>query len=105
MLDAAPDFKILLSTIIKNQIVILGPAITLAKVRHVRGIAVTDDGTVTSLSQKPELIINELYDQFSELSAFIAKKTLAPVMEQTQSPAPTPNHQTEDSTPKTELKP
>jgi hypothetical protein len=88
MSDSARDYKIILTNIIKNQIIILGPAITLAKVRHVRGLSVTEDGTVTSLSEKPEVIINQLRDQFSELSAFITKKTLAPVLEQTQ---PTPS--------------
>jgi hypothetical protein len=98
MSDSAPDYKSLLSGIIKNQIVILGPAITLAKARHVRGLAVADDGTVTSISEKPEIIIRELHDQFSELSAFIAKKTLTPALVQTQPAAPTqPTQPAEDN--------
>ena len=88
MSNSAQDYKILLTSIIKNQIVILGPAITLAKVRHIGGLGVADDGTVTSISEKPEIIIRELHDQFSELSAFIAKKTLAPVLGQTHTAAP-----------------
>lgn len=88
MSDSAIDYKTLLTKIIKDQIVILGPAITLAKVKHVRGLSVADDGTVTSLSEKPEIIVNQLHEQFSELSAFIAKKTLEPVLKQPQSNPP-----------------
>ena len=95
MSDSALDYKTLLTKVIKNQILILCPAITLAKIRHVKGLSVTDDGTVTSLSEKPEIIINQLHEQFSELSAFIAKKTLEPVLKQ---PQPNPPDTTTETT-------
>jgi hypothetical protein len=80
MVYSAQDYKRIVTAIIQNQIIILGPAITLAKVRHVRGLSVEDDGTVTSISETPENITKELISQFNELSPFITKKTLAPLI-------------------------
>lgn len=100
MQDSAQDYKKTLTGIIQSQIAILGPAITLSKVRHVRGLSVSDDGTVTSISETPESITKELVRQFTELSPFITKKTMAPLLYQIQSPIQAPpterTHQEEE---------
>ena len=74
------DSKQLLSEVIKKQIVILGPDITLAKARNVPGLIVADDGTVTDLSGDPQQITQTLIDQFVQLSGEIVRKTMEPLL-------------------------
>ncbi len=74
------DHKQLLSEVIKKQIVILGPDITLAKARNVAGLSVADDGTVLDIQGDPQVITQKLIDQFMELSGLIVKKTMEPLL-------------------------
>lgn len=77
-----PDqqYQKLLTEVIKKQIIILGPSITLAKARNVRGLTVSEDGTVTAISGNPQELTRELIDQFMELSSLIVKETIEPVL-------------------------
>lgn len=83
----------LLTEVIKKQIVILGPDITLAKARNVAGLTVADDGTVTAINGDPQLLTKELVNQFMELSGLIVKKTMEPLLaisaDTPTAPAPT----------------
>ncbi|MEX2012896.1 MAG: hypothetical protein WD967_00660 [Candidatus Levyibacteriota bacterium] len=74
------DFKTVISEVIKKQIVILGPAITIAKARNVKGLTVADDGTVTDIQGPPQEIIQALIDQFIQLSGLIVRKTMEPLL-------------------------
>lgn len=74
------DHQKLLTEVIKKQIVILGPDITLAKARNVKGLTVADDGTVTQITGDPQQITQQLIEQFMELSGLIVKKTLEPLL-------------------------
>lgn len=74
------DDQKLLTDVIKKQIVILGPDITLAKARNVPGLIVADDGTVTAINGDPKLLTQELVNQFMELSGLIVKKTMEPLL-------------------------
>ncbi|HKC14771.1 MAG TPA: hypothetical protein VKC89_02310 [Patescibacteria group bacterium] len=74
------DYKKLLTDVIKKQIVILGPGITLAKARNVKGLTVADDGTVTNMQGQPQELIQALIDQFVQLSGLIVKKTMEPLL-------------------------
>ena len=74
------DYKKLLTEVIKKQIVILGPTITLAKARNVKGLTVADDGTVTQIDGQPQVLIQGLIDQFVQLSGLIVKKTMEPLL-------------------------
>src|SRR5258705_112617 len=47
------DYKTVLSDVIKKQMIVLGPDITLAKVREITGIVISQDGTVTEITQAP----------------------------------------------------
>ncbi len=73
-------YQKLLTEVIKKQIIILGPAISLAKTRNVKGLTVSEDGTVTAISGNPQVIIQQLIDQFMELSSLIVKKTMEPIL-------------------------
>lgn len=70
------DYQLLLTEIIKEYIVILGPAITLAKVRNVAGVIIDDKGNVTSLSESPKKVIQNITAEFMTLSPFIAQKMI-----------------------------
>lgn len=74
------EYKRLLSEVIKKQIVILGPDITLAKARNVPGLEVADDGSIISLTGSPQEITQKLVDQFVQLSGLIVKKTMEPLL-------------------------
>ncbi len=74
------DYKKLLTEMVQKQIVILGPAITIAKARNVKGLTVADDGTVTEMSGTPQELIQSLIDQFVQLSGLIVKKTMEPLL-------------------------
>jgi len=60
--------------------VILGPSITLAKARNVKGLTVADDGTVVNIDGQPQELIQGLIDQFVQLSGLIVKKTMEPLL-------------------------
>jgi hypothetical protein len=74
------EYQKLLTEVIRKQIVILGPSITLAKARNVTGLTVSDDGTVTAINGNPQLITQQLVEQFMELSGLIVKKTMEPLL-------------------------
>lgn len=82
LINATPstDYKKVISDVIKKQIVILGPAITIAKARNVKGLTVADDGTVTDIQGPPQEIIQSLIDQFIQLSGLIVRKTMEPLL-------------------------
>lgn len=84
------DYKQLLTEVIKKQIIILGPDITLAKARNVPGLVVADDGTVTDISGAPQEITQNLVNQFVQLSGEIVKKTMEPLLNMNQAPAANP---------------
>jgi len=74
------EYKQLLTDVIKKQIVILGPDITLIKARNVAGLTVDNDGNVTAISGEPQQITQALIDQFVQLSGLIVKKTMEPLL-------------------------
>ena len=80
MSDAAQLYQQLLTDAIRKQMVILGPQITLLKVRNVSGLTVTNDGTVASLGGKPEEVVTRFIAEFRDLSAPLAKKTMQPLL-------------------------
>lgn len=76
-LPANKNYQALLTTIIKDQMIILGPDITLAKIRKVPGITVSDEGTVLSVPTNPKKVIEEIMNQFVTLSPFLTQRLIA----------------------------
>lgn len=74
------DFKRLMTELIKKQIIILGPHISLAKARAVSGLTVADDGTVTEIGGDPKTTLGQLIDEFVSLSGLIVRKTMEPLL-------------------------
>ena len=68
------DYRKLLTEVIQKQIIILGPAITLAQVKKIQGITMRDDGTVTAVSGSTEEINKKLIEEFAKVSGFSASK-------------------------------
>jgi len=70
------DSKGIFTEVIKRQMAILGPDITLAKVKNVRGIEIDATGTVTKLEGDPKVLLSELINQFG----LIVKKTMESIL-------------------------
>ncbi|RJQ36513.1 hypothetical protein C4559_05100 [Candidatus Microgenomates bacterium] len=83
------DYKKLLTEVIKKQIIILGPDITLTKARNVAGLTIADDGSVLEITGDPQVLTQKLIEQFTELSGLIVKKTMEPLL--SSFPGLTPN--------------
>ena len=74
------QYKSLLTQIIKKQIIILGPDISLVKARNVAGLLVASDGSVTEIKGDPQQALQALIDQYVSLSGLIVKKTMEPLL-------------------------
>lgn len=75
-----PDYLKVFSELIKKQMMVLGPQITLLKVRNIPGIEVTDTGNVTGVKGDPQQLFQQIIDQFVDLSGEIVKKTMESIM-------------------------
>ena len=74
------DYKSLFSQLIKKQMLVLGPDITLAKVKNVTGITVDLNGDVQKIEGDPQVLLQGLINQFVELSGMIVKKTMESIL-------------------------
>lgn len=68
--------KKVISELIRRQVAILGPDITMARVKNVLGIQVDANGEVISVDRDPQVVLTDLTNQFVELSGLIVKKTI-----------------------------
>ncbi|OGD67068.1 hypothetical protein A2442_00380 [Candidatus Campbellbacteria bacterium RIFOXYC2_FULL_35_25] len=73
-------YKVLLTEIIKKQIVILGPDISVLKARNISELSVEDDGTVTGIAGDPKEILQKLIDEYVSLSGLIVKNIVGIIM-------------------------
>ena len=74
------DYKSLFSELIKKQMLVLGPDITMAKVKNVIGITVDINGDVLKIDGDPQKLLQGLINQFVELSGMIVKKTMESIL-------------------------
>lgn len=74
------DYKSLFTQLIKKQMLVLGPDITLLKARNVTGITVNNNGDVQKIEGDPKVLIQELINQFVALSGMIVKKTMESIL-------------------------
>ncbi|MCG2686156.1 hypothetical protein L6258_02185 [Candidatus Parcubacteria bacterium] len=75
------DTKQILSKVIKQQILILGPDIALLKARNVPGLKVSESGEVTEVKGNPREALKSLVEEYVALSGLIVKKTLEPLLQ------------------------
>lgn len=74
------DYKQIFTQLIKKQMLILGPDITLAKVKNVPGLTVEATGEVINIQGDPQVLLQNLINQFVELSGMIVKKTMESIL-------------------------
>lgn len=74
------EYKKLLTELIKKQIVILGPNITLARARGVKGLEIDEEGNVLAIIGNPKEVLQEVINQFVDLSGMIVKKAMESVL-------------------------
>jgi|GEM_PF-906631 len=74
------DYKKIFTQLIKKQMIVLGPDITLAKVKNVQGIQVNEQGEVTDIQGDGQALLQLLINQFVELSGAIVKKTMESIL-------------------------
>lgn len=79
MLNSEESNKIL-TEVIRRQMAILGPDITLAKVKNVPGLEVDANGIVIKAEGDTQIILQNLINQFVELSGLIVKKTMESII-------------------------
>lgn len=80
MPNSDTDYKKLFGELIKKQMLVLGPDITLAKVKNVIGLTVDVNGDVIKLEGDPQQMLQGLINQFVELSGMIVKKTMESIL-------------------------
>lgn len=73
-------YKVLLTEIIKKQIIILGPDISVLKARNIKELTIEDDGTVTEINGDPQQILQKLIDEYVSLSGLIVKNIVGTIM-------------------------
>ena len=78
-MDEKGQYAALISEIIKKQTVILGPEIAILKARSVSGLMVDNDGKVTGVGDNPKETLQNLVDQYVELSGQIVKNALGSI--------------------------
>jgi len=74
------DYKKIFTELIRKQMIILGPDITLSKAKNVPGIQVSEQGEVTNIDGDPQALLQLLINQFVELSGAIVKKTMESIL-------------------------
>jgi hypothetical protein len=79
MSAAETDYKNLINDIIAKQTVILGPDIVMLKAKNVQGLKLNSQGQVESITGDPQVILQNLVDEYIALSGQIVKNILNPV--------------------------
>jgi hypothetical protein len=75
------QYKSLFNEIIAKQSVILGPDIALLKARNVGGLSIGESGKVESISGDPKAAMQQLIDEYVNLSGAIVKSALTSVFD------------------------
>jgi len=78
-MDEKEQYTALISEIIKKQSLILGPEISILKARSVPDLMVDNDGKVTGVGDNPKETLQNLVDQYVELSGLIVKNALGSI--------------------------
>ena len=74
------DYQGLLTDLVKKQMIMLGPGVAISKARKVSALTVADDGVVTAIAGDPQSALNQLVQQYMNLSGQIAQATLASLL-------------------------
>lgn len=73
------DYKNLIDDIIAKQTLILGPDIVMIKARNIPGLKFSASGKVESIDGDPQMVLQNLINEYIALSGQIVKNILIPV--------------------------
>lgn len=80
-MDDKDQYKALISEIIAKQTIILGPDIAVLKARNVAGLEVDDKGRVMAINGDSTKVLQQLINEYVELSGMIVKNALGSIFE------------------------
>ena len=80
-MDGKEEYKRLIEEIISKQSLILGPEIAIMRARGVKNIIVTEKGEVENIEGNYKEALQQLIDQYVELSGQIVKATLGSIFQ------------------------
>ncbi len=78
---ASENYQNLINDILAKQTLILGPDIVMLKARSVNGLNFGSDGKVESIDGDPQEVLQNLINEYVNLSGQIVKNILNPVLE------------------------
>lgn len=78
-MDNKSQYISLISEIIEKQAVILGPDIAVLKAKNVLGLVIDENGKVTDVKGNPEDVVQQLIDEYVQLSGQIVKGALSSI--------------------------
>ena len=78
-MDEKNQYASLISEIIAKQAVILGPDIAILKARNVLGLMIDDRGKVIDIKGNPADVVEQLIDEYVQLSGQIVKIALSSI--------------------------
>jgi hypothetical protein len=78
--DTKSHYVLVLTDLIKKQMVMLGPNVALGQARKVAGFSVGEDGTVADITGDPQQVLTEVAKQYMALSGQIAQMTLESII-------------------------
>ena len=76
------DYLLLLTDLVKKQMVMLGPSVAVTKARKVSALTVADDGQVSAVAGDSQKALESLVSEYMALSGQIAQMTLQTLLEQ-----------------------
>ena len=75
------DYINLVNDIIAKQALILGPDIVNLKTKNIKGLKLDSNGKVETINGDPQLVLQNLVDEYIALSGQIVKNILSPVFQ------------------------
>lgn len=80
-MEESEEYKGVMTEVISKQSVILGPGIAVMKARNVEGLTVSDEGVVTDIEGDHKEALQNLINQYVELSGQIVRATLGSIFD------------------------
>lgn len=80
-MDEKKDYMSLISEIIEKQAVILGPEIARLKAKNVPEIVFGEKNEITDIKGEPQKVLQNLIDEYVNLSGQIVKNALSSIFE------------------------
>lgn len=78
--QAKKEFVDLFNEIIKRQMVVLGPDITVIIAKKVEGMKINEEGRVVDFEGEPQQLLQQLINGYVNLSGLIVRKTIEPLL-------------------------